>query len=52
MGGECSNPGKFNVFKLGLPPSQNENQGLYLEPYNKFSGAFRISGAFRKIISS
>jgi hypothetical protein len=51
MGGACSSPGKFNIFKLGLPASQNENDGLELVPSNKFSGAFRISGAFRKIKS-
>jgi hypothetical protein len=46
-GGRGSSPGKNNIFKLGLPPSQNENAGL--EPSNEFSsGAFKISGAFRK----
>ncbi len=45
----CSIPGKFNIFKLGLPPSQDKNAGLYLVPSTKFSGTFRISGAFRKI---
>jgi hypothetical protein len=46
-------PSKYNIFKLGLPPSQDEIEGLYLVvvPSNKFSGAFRISGAFRKIKS-
>ncbi len=29
MGGACSSPGKFNIFKLGLPPSQDENAGLW-----------------------
>ena len=48
-GGVCSSPGKYNIFKLGLPPSQDENAGLYLVPSNKFSGTFRISGAFGKI---
>jgi hypothetical protein len=49
----CSSPGKFKIFKLklGLHPSQDEIAGLHLVPSNKFSGAFRISGAFRKIIS-
>jgi hypothetical protein len=45
-GDACSSPGKNN--NLGLPPSQDENEGLYVIPSNKFSGAFRISGAFRK----
>jgi hypothetical protein len=48
MGGACSSLGKYNIFKVGLPPSQVENAGLELVPNNKFSGAFRISGAFRK----
>ncbi len=26
-GGVCSSPGKYNIFKLGLPPSQDENAG-------------------------
>jgi hypothetical protein len=26
-GGACSNPGKFSIFKLRLPPSQDENAG-------------------------
>jgi hypothetical protein len=43
----CSSLGKHNIFKLGLPTSQDENEGQYLVPNNKFSGAFRISGAFR-----
>jgi hypothetical protein len=34
--------------KLGLAPSQDENEGLYLVPSDKFSGAFRISGALEK----
>jgi hypothetical protein len=48
-GRAVSIPGKYDIFKLGLPPSQDENAGLYLVPSNKFSGVFRISGAFRKI---
>jgi hypothetical protein len=53
QGGACSNPVKFNIFKLklGLHPSQDVNAGLYLVSSNKFSGPFRISGAFRKIKS-
>jgi hypothetical protein len=27
MGGACSSPGKNNILKLGLPPSQDENAG-------------------------
>ena len=27
-GGACSNPGNYNIFKLGLPLSQDENVGL------------------------
>jgi hypothetical protein len=45
-GGPCSNPGNYNIFKLGIPMSQDENVGL--KPSNKFSGAFKISEAFRK----
>jgi hypothetical protein len=26
-GGACSSPGRKNIFKLGLPPSQDENAG-------------------------
>jgi hypothetical protein len=26
-GGACSSPDKNNIFKLGLPPSQDENGG-------------------------
>jgi hypothetical protein len=26
-GGACSIPGENNIFKLGLPPSQDENAG-------------------------
>jgi hypothetical protein len=33
-GGACSNPGKYNIFKLELPPSQDDNAGLYLVPIN------------------
>ncbi len=39
-GDACSSPGKNNIFNLGLPPSQDENEGLYVIPSNKFSGAF------------
>ena len=35
---------KSIYLKLGLPPSQDENEGLYLVPSNKFSGAFRFCG--------
>jgi hypothetical protein len=28
MGGACSSPGNYNIFKIGLPPSQVENAGL------------------------
>jgi hypothetical protein len=50
-GSPCSIPVKYIIFKLGLPPSQDENAGLYLVPSNKFGGPFRISGAFRKLKS-
>jgi hypothetical protein len=46
-GSACSIPGKYIIFKLGLPPSQDENA----VPSNKFGGPFRISGAFRKLKS-
>jgi hypothetical protein len=28
MGVAWSSPGKFNIFKLSLPPSQDENAGM------------------------
>ena len=39
-GGACSNPGKNIYLNLGF---------LHDKMNNKFGGAFRISGAFRKI---
>ena len=47
-GGRVQTEAKSIYLKLGLPPSQDENEGLYLISSNKFSGAFRISRALEK----
>ncbi len=47
MGGACSSPGKFYIFKLGLPPSQDENAGpLYL--VTNLAGHLKLAGHLEK----